>query len=112
MKKKYDIGQCKSLRIKCISEVGWFDSEKLLNLVRAGGGLKANQWTIPWTPENAAGFCSLIDMETLDGHHHKFLLDTGWNNLYKDERFKRERIDKMLKNGEIDFLNCLIIIKI
>jgi 7,8-dihydropterin-6-yl-methyl-4-(beta-D-ribofuranosyl)aminobenzene 5'-phosphate synthase len=104
MKKKYDIGKCKSLRIKCISEVGWFDSEKLLNQLQAGGGFEANQWTIPWTPENAAGFCSLIDMEKLDGRHHKFLLDTGWNNQYMDEGFKREGIDKMLKNDEIDFL--------
>jgi len=43
-------------------------------------------------------------METLDGRHHKFLLDTGWSNEYMDEAFKREGIDKMLKNGEIEAL--------
>jgi hypothetical protein len=24
---KYDIGQCKSVRVKCISELGWFDTK-------------------------------------------------------------------------------------
>ena len=101
---KYDIGLCKSVKVKCLSEVGWFDSKKLIDAVKAAGGSKTNQWEIPWTSENSAGSCSLIDMETLDGRHHKFLLDTGWNNQYMDECFKREGIDKMLKKGEIEFL--------
>ena len=101
---KYDIGQCKSVRAKCISELGWFDGKKLIGQLQSAGGPGANQWTIPWAPENAAGSCSLIDMETLDGRHHKFLLDTGWNNQYMDECFKREGVDKMLSNGEIEFL--------
>ena len=101
---KYDIGQCKSVKAKCISELGWFDGKKLIGQLQSAGGPGANQWTIPWAPENAAGSCSLIDMETLDGRHHKFLLDTGWNNQYMDECFKREGIDKMLTNGEIEFL--------
>lgn len=101
---KYDIGQCKSVRVKCVSEVGWFDTRKLGGQMKAAGGPKTSQWTIPWDPQNAAGSCSLIDMETLDGRHHKFLLDTGWNNEYMDGCFKREGIDKMLSNGEIEFL--------
>ncbi|QTA85134.1 MBL fold metallo-hydrolase [Desulfonema magnum] len=101
---KYDIGQCKSVKIKCISEVGWFDEEKLVGQMNAAGGLETNQWIIPWDPENAAGSSTLIDMESLDGTHHKFLLDTGWNTAYMDNCFKREGIDKMLKNGEIEFL--------
>jgi len=101
---KYDIGQCQSVRVKCISELGWFDTKKLGGQLRAAGGPKTNQWTIPWDPNNAAGSCSLVDMVTLDGRHHKFLLDTGWNNQYMDECFKREGIDKMLTNGEIEFL--------
>jgi 7,8-dihydropterin-6-yl-methyl-4-(beta-D-ribofuranosyl)aminobenzene 5'-phosphate synthase len=101
---KYDIGKCKSVRIKCVSETGWFDSKQLIDDIKASGGKKANQWSIAWDPKNAAGSCSLIDMETLDGRHHKFLLDAGWNNQYMDECFKREGIDKMLKNGEIEFL--------
>jgi len=101
---KYDIGQCKSVRIKCVSELGWFDTKVLIGNMKAGGGPKTNQWIIPWDQKNAAGSCSLIDMETLAGTHHKFLIDTGWDNKYMDEAFKREGIDKMLKNREIEFL--------
>jgi len=43
-------------------------------------------------------------MESTDGCHHKFLMDTGWNNRYMDEALRREGIDKMLKSGEIEFL--------
>jgi 7,8-dihydropterin-6-yl-methyl-4-(beta-D-ribofuranosyl)aminobenzene 5'-phosphate synthase len=103
---KYDIGHCKSLRIKCVSELGWFDTKNLVGSFMKAGGFKVNpnQWAIPFDPKNAAGSCSLIDMETLDGHHHKFLLDTGWNPEYMDECFKREGVDRMLKTGEIEFL--------
>jgi len=103
---KYDIGQCKSVRVKCLSELGWFDSKKLIGQMKAAGGGKTNQWVIPWDPENAAGSSTLIDMETLDGRHHKFLLDTGWNTAYMDQVYKREGVDEMLKKGEIE---CLVI---
>jgi 7,8-dihydropterin-6-yl-methyl-4-(beta-D-ribofuranosyl)aminobenzene 5'-phosphate synthase len=101
---KYDIGQCKSLKITCVSELGWYDTKNLLGTIMGGKGPKESQWEKPWDPKNSAGSCSLIDMETLDGGHHKFLLDTGWDTQYMDECFKREGIDKMLKNGEIEFL--------
>lgn len=101
---KYDIGQCKSLRITCISELGWFDAKKLISQVKAAGGPKTNQWIIPWDPQNAAGSSSLIDVELLDGSHHKFLIDTGWSRYYMDQVFRREGVDRMLKNGEIEFL--------
>lgn len=101
---KYDIGQCKSVRIKCISELGWYDTKELISQMKAAGGPKTNQWIIPWDPKNAAGSCSLVDMEALDGSHHKFLIDTGWNKEYMDKCFKREGIDKMLQSGEIEFL--------
>jgi 7,8-dihydropterin-6-yl-methyl-4-(beta-D-ribofuranosyl)aminobenzene 5'-phosphate synthase len=101
---KYDIGQCKSVRIKCVSELGWYDTKKLVQNMKAGGGPKANQWVIPWDYENAAGSCTLIDMETLDGGHHKFLLDTGWNTAYMEKCYQREGVDRMLKNGDIEFL--------
>lgn len=101
---RYNIGQCKSVRIRCVSELGWFDNKTLIGSIMSSGGPKVTQWSIPWNSTNAAGSCSLIDMETLKGHHHKFLLDTGWNNQYMDECFKREGIDKMLKTGEIEFL--------
>ena len=101
---KFDIGKCTSLKIKGVSELGWLDNSKLIGSIKAAGGPQANQWDIPWDPANAAGSCSLVDMEALDGRHHKFLLDAGWNNEYMDEAFKREGIDKMLSNREIEFL--------
>jgi 7,8-dihydropterin-6-yl-methyl-4-(beta-D-ribofuranosyl)aminobenzene 5'-phosphate synthase len=101
---KYDIGQCHSLKIKCISELGWYDSTKIIAQMNAAGGPDTNQWTIAWDQQNAAGSSSLVDMVTLDGNHHKFLMDTGWNHTYMDEAFKREGVDKMLQDGEIEFL--------
>lgn len=100
---KYDIGQCKSLKITAVSELGWYDDKLILKQLKAHG-LKNSQWTGSWDPRNAAGSCSLIDVELLDGSHHKFLLDTGWHRWYMDQAFKREGVDKMLRNGEIEFL--------
>ena len=101
---KYDIGQCKSVRVRCVSELGWFDTKNLVATLTAGKGPGESQWEKPWDYKNAAGSCTLIDMESLNGAHHKFLLDTGWNREYMDECFKREGIDKMLKRGDIEFL--------
>ncbi len=101
---RYDIGKCRSVRIKCVSELGWFDSERVLEQMMEAGGPETSQWDIPWDIQNAAGCCSLVDMEAIDGSRHKFLMDTGWNNQYMDEAFAREGIDKMLTNGEIEFL--------
>lgn len=101
---KEDIGMCKRVRIKCVSEVGWVDGQKLLQDMGASGGPEAKQWDVNWSPENSGGCCNLIEIETLDGKRHKFLVDTGWNNEYMEEAYKREGIDRMLKNREIDFL--------
>ena len=43
-------------------------------------------------------------MEELDGKKHKYLLDSGWSYKWMDECFKREGIDKMLENREIEGL--------
>jgi 7,8-dihydropterin-6-yl-methyl-4-(beta-D-ribofuranosyl)aminobenzene 5'-phosphate synthase len=72
--------------------------------VRKGGGAKASQWVINWDQKNSAGSCTLIDMEALDGTHHKILLDTGWNTAYMEKRFQEIGVDRMLQNGEIEFL--------
>ena len=45
---KYDIGQCKSVRVKCISELGWFDTKNLLVTLTGGKGPEENQWQKPW----------------------------------------------------------------
>ena len=99
---KYDIGECKSIKVKCISELPCFDNKMNIKTIMNAGGLTTNQWKIPWVPENSAGSCTLIDMEALDGTHHKFLLDVGWSISYMDQCFKREGVDTMLKKGEIE----------
>lgn len=101
---KHNIGECKQVTIRCLSELGWFDSKITVETIKKAGGSDTNQWIIPWDSKNAAGFCSLIDVELLDGSHHKFLLDTGWNKEYMENIFRRDGIDKMLENGEIEFL--------
>ena len=99
------IGECKKVSIKSISEVGWWDTKVLMKDLMAGGGpKKCDQWQAAWDAENAAGSCTLVEVEALDGSKTKFLIDTGWNSEYMDKRFKDEGVDKMLKNGEIDFL--------
>jgi len=100
---KCDIGECKSVNVTAVSELGWYDDKLILKQLKAHG-LRNSQWTGSWDPRNAAGSSSLIDVELLDGTHHKFLLDTGWHKWYMDQAFKREGVDKMLKNGEIEFL--------
>jgi 7,8-dihydropterin-6-yl-methyl-4-(beta-D-ribofuranosyl)aminobenzene 5'-phosphate synthase len=52
--------------------------------------------------KNAGGFSCLIELEQMDGKKRKFLLDSGWNYEWMDECFKREGIDKMLANNEIE----------
>lgn len=52
-------------------------------------------------PENAGGFSCLIEVEGMDGKITRYLLDCGWNYQWMDTCFKREGIDRMLKNGEI-----------
>lgn len=55
-------------------------------------------------PENAGGFSCLIEIEAMDGTKHKYLLDSGWSYKWMDQCFKREGIDKMLANKEIEAL--------
>ncbi len=108
-----EIGEIKSLSVKVISETSWFNNAILVNDMQKAGGLLVNQYTIPWTVEgvkeghngsNAGGYSTLIEVEQLDGTKKKFLLDTGWNVDWTDECYKREGIDKMLQNGEIEAL--------
>jgi len=99
------IGECRKVAVKCVSEVGWWDTAVILSdLMKAGGLQGADQWTGEWTASNAAGSCSLVEVEALDGAKTKFLVDTGWHVPYMEERFKAEGIDEMLEHGEIDFL--------
>lgn len=99
------IGECKKISVTCISEVGWWDNKVLLaNLTEGGGPAEADQWNSSWDHANAAGSCSMVEVENLDGSRVKFLVDTGWDAAYMEERFKAEGVDRMLRNGEIAFL--------
>ncbi|MGJ3523763.1 twin-arginine translocation signal domain-containing protein [Nitratidesulfovibrio sp. D1] len=55
-------------------------------------------------PMNAGGFAALVEVEDMDGKVRKYLLDSGWSFAWTDECFRREGIDKMLANGEIEAL--------
>lgn len=101
---KVDIGLCRSVRIRCVSELGWFDDRIMSSEKANGDGPEENQWEKAWDYGNAAGTCALIELETLDGRHHRFLMDTGWGREYLDECLKRARIDRMLEKGDIEFL--------
>jgi 7,8-dihydropterin-6-yl-methyl-4-(beta-D-ribofuranosyl)aminobenzene 5'-phosphate synthase len=72
--------------------------------MKAGGGPAACQWDIRFDPENAAGSCSLIEIEGLDGSIRRILLDAGWNPEYMAERFRATGVDRLLRDGGIDFL--------
>jgi 7,8-dihydropterin-6-yl-methyl-4-(beta-D-ribofuranosyl)aminobenzene 5'-phosphate synthase len=101
---KLDIGACKSLKMTCISEVGWHSNEKLVADIKAGGGFDANQWQVPWDESNAGGSCSLMEIEALDGKRSKILIDVGWNQDYMKQRFAQTGVDKQIASGEIEAL--------
>lgn len=98
------IGACRSVTLTSVSEVGWWDTPRMLEEMKAGGGPSACQWGIRFDPENAAGSCSLIEIESLGGTITRILLDTGWNPDYMAARFKATGVDRLLEAGEIAFL--------
>lgn len=101
---KMDIGECKTVRVRCISETSWFDNAILLNDIKNAGGASANQYKIKWAHKNSGGYSALVEVEALDGTWRRFLLDTGWNPAWMEYSFQREGIDDMLRKGDIEFL--------
>ena len=108
-----DIGMCKSIKCTVVSETSWFNNARVVQDMKDAGGLLVNQYIIPWTNtgvkegyngNNAGGYSTLIDIEFMDGTKKKMLLDCGWNTDWMDVCFKREGVDKMLDNKEIDLL--------
>ncbi len=98
-----DIGELKSINIKCLSETGWFDTNLLLSDINRAGGMSTSQYDIPWDHRNPGGYSALIEAEELDGRIHRILLDTGWSIPYMDWVFQRERVSEMLRKHEIEF---------
>jgi 7,8-dihydropterin-6-yl-methyl-4-(beta-D-ribofuranosyl)aminobenzene 5'-phosphate synthase len=101
---KVDIGRVRSLSIKCLSEVSWHDDARMRQDVREAGGLAVDQFDVNWTSENAAGVSALVESVDGGGRQRRFLMDVGWDLEYMDAVFRREGIDRMLSDGEIDFL--------
>ena len=40
---KIDFGACKSLKVTCVSEIGWADNRDMMQDISSGGGLAASQ---------------------------------------------------------------------
>ncbi|MCU0578201.1 MAG: MBL fold metallo-hydrolase [Desulfobacterota bacterium] len=99
-----DIGQCKSVKVTCISETSWFDNAQIMADIMKAGGPTANQYAVKWHPKNAGGYSALVEVEALDGTTRRILLDTGWNPAWMDYVFQREGIDDRLRKNEIEFL--------
>jgi 7,8-dihydropterin-6-yl-methyl-4-(beta-D-ribofuranosyl)aminobenzene 5'-phosphate synthase len=96
------IGELKSLKVTCLSEVGWWNTQQFLDEITAGGGMSANQWGMDFSAKNAAGYSAFIEAEELDGTVHTILLDTGWNVDYMGWVYRREGIAEKLKHGLVD----------
>jgi len=54
------------------------------------------------SPDNAGGFSCLVEIEDLEGKKTRYLFDTGWNYEWMDSCYKREGIDRVLANNEIE----------
>jgi 7,8-dihydropterin-6-yl-methyl-4-(beta-D-ribofuranosyl)aminobenzene 5'-phosphate synthase len=104
---KLDIGLLKRLKIRCVSETGWFDTGTVFGDIRDAGGAEIDQYAIPWPPfgelhaDNAAGFSALLEAEDMAGTVRRLLFDTGWNPVWMDRRFTEEGIDRLLQAGAI-----------
>ncbi|MCC6135926.1 MAG: MBL fold metallo-hydrolase [Candidatus Contendobacter sp.] len=107
---RLDIGVLQRLKIRCISETGWFDTATVFDDIKTAGGAEIDQYTIPWPPfgalhpDNAAGFSALLEAEATDGTMRRILFDTGWNPAWMDRRFAEEGIDRLLQQGQIEAL--------
>lgn len=105
-----DIGVLRRLKIRCVSETGWFDTATVFGDIKDAGGAETDQYAIPWPPfgalhaDNAAGFSALLEAETADGTVRRLLFDTGWNPAWMDRRFAEEGIDELLRQGRIEAL--------
>jgi 7,8-dihydropterin-6-yl-methyl-4-(beta-D-ribofuranosyl)aminobenzene 5'-phosphate synthase len=111
--KNIDIGQCKSVKVTCISETSWFNNQVQMADFKKAGGALVSQYDVKFTStgvkdgykgDNAGGYSSVVDIEFLDGSRKKILLDTGWNVAWMTHRFAQERVDRMLRSKEIDLL--------
>ena len=57
---KYDIGQCKSVKVKCVSELGWYDDKQIVKDMKDAGGFRTNQWIIYTLEDNCNSIRTII----------------------------------------------------
>jgi len=103
-KKLENIGECKSVKITCVSETSWFDSPRMLQDIKDAGGAMVSMYDIPWTQENIGGYIALIEVEQLDGSKHIIQLDTGWELNWTDYVMEKSNLDSLLNQKKIDAL--------
>lgn len=100
---RVELGQCKAVRVTCLSEVGWWDDVQALADIK-GQPATADQWRVTWDQGNAAGCCHLLEVEALDGGVKRILMDAAWNPAYLDWRLQATGVDRLLEQGQIDLL--------
>jgi len=101
---KAALGECRSVSITCLSEIGWHDTAVMQADVTGSNGPGASQWDKTWHADNAAGSASLVEVEALDGRRHTILVDCGWDEAYMRRRFEDTGVAQRLRRGEIDLL--------
>lgn len=101
-KKMEDIGECKSVKVTCVSETAWFDSARMLQDIKDTGGAMVSSYAHPWTQENLGGYSALVEVEQLDGSKHTLLMDTCWRQDWADHVFKKAGVDKLIEDKKID----------
>lgn len=100
-----DIGQCRSLKVTCVSEVASWDRNIFRRNMWAGGGPgRCDQWNTAWDLSNGAGFCALIEVDGLDGKRTNIIFDVGWNPAYIARRLETTGAARLLRQKTVDWL--------
>jgi 7,8-dihydropterin-6-yl-methyl-4-(beta-D-ribofuranosyl)aminobenzene 5'-phosphate synthase len=47
-----DFGELKRVKVRCLSETGWWSTPKFLQDIKDSGGMEANQYKVNWDPKN------------------------------------------------------------
>jgi 7,8-dihydropterin-6-yl-methyl-4-(beta-D-ribofuranosyl)aminobenzene 5'-phosphate synthase len=99
-KGRYEIGTCRKVRIKCVSESRWRGSEALgkNRHTEYGGSVSSSQDS---DCAYAAGNCALVQIEMLNGATKRFLFDSGGEENNLGKCLRREGIDQLLREGDV-----------
>lgn len=90
-----------SLKVTCLSETSWFDTDLLMSDIKKAGGMHTNQYIIDWDYKNAGGYSALIEY-TKNSQKNYVLLDVGWREAYMDWVFDREGVAELLKKEKLN----------